>query len=266
MSQQHLALRIFAPVAMLVAAAMIPAFVALAQTEDNPYTTQKVLAGAKTYADHCQVCHGEKGDGIGAVNLARQQFKTVVTDDDIRRVLKQGVPAAGMPSFAALRENEVDGLIAFIRSGLDTHAGSEPSGDPLAGKALFFGVAGCSTCHLQHGFGPMAAPDLSNIGTLRLPSYLASLIRDPNSVLLPINKQVIIRTVDGAVIRGRRLNEDTYTMQLVTNDGKLVSISRDHIAALRVAALATMPAYGKKLSDKQIADLTAYLSSLKGVS
>ncbi len=42
--------------------------------------------------------------------------------------------------------------------------------------------------------------------------------------MMPINRPVRAVTRDGTVINGRRLNEDTYTVQLLDDQEKLVSL------------------------------------------
>jgi len=107
-------LRIFAA---LASAIVLVASMARAQTEDHPYTTEQILAGATLYGGNCQNCHANSGDGIGAVNLAHQQFKRAVSDDDIRATIHSGVPGAGMPAFPNLKDEELWSLVAYIRSG-----------------------------------------------------------------------------------------------------------------------------------------------------
>ena len=63
------------------------------------------------------------------------------------------------------------------------------------------------------------APDLSDIGAIRTLAALQRTLLDPTESLLPINRPVRIVTKDGRTIRGRRLNEDTYTVQLIDDAG-----------------------------------------------
>jgi small nuclear ribonucleoprotein (snRNP)-like protein len=44
--------------------------------------------------------------------------------------------------------------------------------------------------------------------------------------MLPINRPVRIVTRDGRTVVGRRLNEDTYTLLLADDDGRLVAIDK----------------------------------------
>ena len=95
---------------------------------------------------------------------------------------------------------------------------------PAAGRRLFEGKGGCATCHRVNGKGPRVAPDLSDIGAIRTPAALQRSLLDPTSAMLPINRPVRVVTRDGRTIRGRRLNEDTYTVQLIDEQERLVSL------------------------------------------
>ena len=67
-----------------------------AAAQDHQYSADQIQAGYRLYSNQCQICHAATGDGIAGINLARQQFHTVVTDDDIRKMITTGNPQ-GMP-------------------------------------------------------------------------------------------------------------------------------------------------------------------------
>ena len=70
-------------------------------------------------------------------------------------------------------------------------------------------------------------------------------------------------TKDGKVITGRRLNEDTYSIQIIDPQEHLVSLVKADLREYTFIKTSGMPSYKDKLSSKDIADLTAYLLSLK---
>ena len=72
-------------------------------------------------------------------------------------------------------------------------------------------------------------------------------------------------TKDGKVVTGRRINEDTYSVQLIDEQERLVSLSKDELREYTVAKTASMPAYKNTLSATEISDVVAYLLSLKGL-
>ena len=82
--------------------------------------------------------------------------------------------------------------------------------------------------------------------------------------MLPINRPVRIVTRDGRTIQGRRINEDTFTVQLMDREERLVSLEKENIRDYEIGQTSDMPSFAGKLSTDEIADLVAYLISLKG--
>ena len=68
---------------------------------------------------------------------------------------------------------------------------------------------------------------------------------------------------DGKTIRGRRLNEDTYTLQMVDEHEQLLSIAKSETQSIEVETKSPMPAYANRLTADEIADLVAYLLTLR---
>lgn len=230
-------------------------------TQDHPgqYTQEEIAAGARVYSTQCNQCHGRDGDQISGIDLRRGLFRRSLGDEDLARAITNGTPG-GMPPFK-LQPPDLTGIVAFIRAGFDATA-SVKVGDAARGRALFDGKGACATCHRVSGRGPRSAPDLSDIGLARTPAALERSIRDPSSAMLPINRPVRIVTTDGATIRGRRLNEDTFTVQ-VLDEERLRSIEKRAIKTFDVETRSPMPAYGNRLSDAEVADLVGYLLALR---
>jgi putative heme-binding domain-containing protein len=231
--------------------------------QNRQYSAADIQAGGRLYGLQCAVCHGQNGDGINGVNLPRNQFRRASTDDDIRNTITNGVAAAGMPPFR-LQPGELNGLVAFIRSGFDRTGAPFRVGDATRGHAIYEGKGGCASCHRVNGKGPRTAPDLSDIGSVRQPAAIQRSLVEPNNAMLPINRTVRIVTTDGRTIRGRRINEDTFTVQLIDQQERLVSLEKSAIREYEVGKTSDMPSFAGKLTDAEIADLVAYLVSLKG--
>jgi putative heme-binding domain-containing protein len=241
------------------------ALLAQASTQDHPgqYSAIDIERGSRLYAGQCALCHGPNGDLIVAVDLRRGRFKRVVTDEDLGRVVRSGLPDAGMPAFT-FQQPEMDGLVAFIRAGFDLTGTAVKVGDATRGQALYEGKGNCGTCHRVNGKGPRSAPDLSDIGAVRSPAALQRSIVDPTSAMLPINRPVRAVTKDGRTIRGRRLNEDTYSVQLIDDQERLVSLMKADLREYEVGTTSPMPAFAKTFNGEELADLVAYLLTLKG--
>lgn len=82
--------------------------------------------------------------------------------------------------------------------------------------------------------------------------------------MIPINRPVRAVTKDRKVINGRRVNEDTYTVQLMDDQGRLVSLLKADLREYTILVESPMPSSKGKLSGSEVADLVAYLLSLKG--
>ena len=233
--------------------------------QDHSYTTQDIQTGMRLYAGQCQLCHGPGGDTVQGINLRRGQFRRPMSDEDLRRTIAIGVPGTGMPPFT-FQPVELDGLVAFIRAGFDVGGMAVKVGDAAKGQPLFEGKGACTTCHRVNGKGPRVAPDLSEIGAIRQPAQLYRSLTAPATQMMPINRPVRIVTRDGRTIRGRRLNEDTYTVQVVDEQERLVSLDKADIKEFEVSKTSPMPPATNTLSGDELADVIAYLLSLRGQS
>jgi putative heme-binding domain-containing protein len=156
-------------------------------------------------------------------------------------------------------------IVAYLRSTAASKRSTSAAGDAVRGKTLFEGKGQCGTCHRVNGKGPRVAPDLSDIGTLRTPDALMKAVLDPESEIRHSNRYIRAVTRDGKVINGRRLNEDTYTVQVIDENEKLVSLIKANLREYGLVRRTPMPAYRDKLTSEEMADLLAYLLSLKGM-
>jgi cytochrome c oxidase cbb3-type subunit 3 len=235
-----------------------------AQDRAVAYAPADIRYGAQIYAAQCSACHGVNGTQIGGVDLGGGQLRRASSDQDLRAVLANGIPGTAMPPFR-IDPSEVTAIVAYIRNmrNFDAHAGTR--GDAARGKAWFEGAGGCANCHRVNGKGPLVAPDLSEIGALRSADFLERTLRDPSGMMLPMNRSVRAVTRDGKVVTGRRLNEDTYSVQLIDDREHLVSIDKANLREYTVLTTSTMPSYKDKITEQETADVIAYLLTLKGL-
>jgi putative heme-binding domain-containing protein len=241
-----------------------PAASAQGQDRAPEYFQSDIQYGAQIFATQCTACHGTSGDQIPGVNFRAGQFKRVVTDNDLRATIATGVPGTAMQPFA-FGASELTGIVSYLRNMSSFDAHGFMVGDAARGKTLFAGAGNCASCHAVNGKGPRVAPDLGDIGTLRTAELLHRTLIDPGGSMLPLNRPVRAVTKDGKVINGRRLNEDTYTVQLIDEQERLVSLTKSDLREFTVLKTSPMPSYKDKFSAQQLADLEAYLLSLKGV-
>jgi putative heme-binding domain-containing protein len=227
------------------------------------YAKADVAYGAQIFKAQCIPCHGENGDALGGLNFRAGQFKRVTTDNELRNIINNGIPGTAMAAWH-LDEAELAGLVAYLRSMPTFDASTTTVGDPAHGQTLFEGTGQCFSCHRVNGKGPRVAPDLSNIGATRTPDLLQRTLLDPDASLLPLNRTVRAVTKDGKVIAGRRLNEDTYSIQIIDPQERLLSLVKADLREYSFTKESGMPSYKDKLSSKDVADLVTYLLSLKG--
>jgi putative heme-binding domain-containing protein len=236
---------------------------AQAPAHAGQYEQADIEQGAQLYSGHCVVCHGDRGDAMPGANLGSGKFRHAETDRDLTNLVRNGVPGTAMAP-SAYTEPELAALVAYLRNMGSVTLSDVKLGDPARGRALFVGKGDCDSCHRVGAVGPRAAPDLSGIGATRTAATLQRALLDPNAALLPINRPVRAVLRDGTVVTGRRLNEDTFTVQLLDSNERLVSLDRADIGEYTVSNEALMPSYAGLLTDAERADLVAYLLSLKG--
>ncbi len=138
--------------------------------------------GARLFNENCAACHGSTGEGGVGVPLSLASFQASVDDAYLRTTIRLGRPGRVMPAFRRLHDDEVNALVAYIRS----WTGNKPPklipagapGDPTRGARLFAGR--CAVCHGENGQGgqgtgvtmsrprnqPILAPGLNNPGFL----------------------------------------------------------------------------------------------------
>ncbi len=234
------------------------------QEHAGTYADADVTAGARVYTALCASCHGTSGAGVGVVDLRRSPLPRASTDAALAAIIKNGIPGTGMPGFR-LDAADVRVIVAFIRAGLPDAAGGAATGTIERGRTIFEGRGQCLECHRVQEKGSYAGPDLTDVGRTRGATSIQQSLVNPSLVMRPINRPVRAVTRDGRVITGRRLNEDTYTVQLMTDQGRLVSLVKEELREWDVSETSTMPSYRDRLTPDEQNDLVAYLVSLKGL-
>jgi len=225
------------------------------------YAPADIVYGSRLYDAQCTTCHSANGDGVGGVDLRSGKFRTAVTDQDLVRVITNGIQGTGMLAFK-FDTAELTGIVAYLRNMNSFDRGSMKPGDAARGRIAFEG-SGCLRCHRVGAQGALVAPDLSDIGAIRSPASLQRSITDPTSQMMPINRPVRAVTRDGTVINGRRLNEDTYTVQLLDDQERLVALTKADLREFTILTTSPMPVQ-KNMTPDEVADLVAYLLTLKG--
>ena len=251
---------------MLIASLLLT--VATAQGAAN------VEQGKQLFNGMCARCHGIDGTGDEGPSLNRPTLTRAGTDDALREVIRDGIPDRGMPRVRRMTSNELDQLVAYVRS-LGRTAATATRGNAEKGRATYEKL-GCASCHIVNGQGGSFGPDLTQIGVNRGASYLRQSFLGPSETLprgtSPVpgrgfTEYLPVRVVaaDGREVRGIRVNEDPFTIQVKDSANRFHSFRKSDTKEIeKEFGKSLMPSYRGRLSDAETEDLVAYLASLRG--
>lgn len=172
-------------VSVIALLALLP--LAAAAQEPDLGTEEQREAGRELYMEKCSQCHGEtgRGDGVaepymrpmprdftaGVYKVRTTASGELPTDDDLKRIIRNGMPYTGMPGWPRLNEREIENLVYFIKTFNDDFAGPYgvpelveiPSPPGLSEESIERGRVvyeenQCFDCHgaLGRGDGPSA--------------------------------------------------------------------------------------------------------------
>ena len=233
---------------------------------EKKYTKTDIEIGNRLYIANCIYCHGPDGDQIAGIDFSHGKFPRARTDEDVVKILRNGIPGTGMPA-QTMAEPQVRNIVAYLRTLPVAEGQTLPAGaDAARGKAIFEGKGQCRNCHQAEATGSHFGPDLSDVGMLRRVAELSQSLTEPNAVIMPQHRTFRAVTRDGTTITGRILNQDTFTVQLMDNKERLLSFQRANLKEFTPIAVSSMPSFKDRLTVAERADLVAYLMSLKGIS
>ena len=89
---------------------------------------------------------------------------------------------------------------------------------------------------------------------------------DPGAEILPQNRTVRLVTGTGETITARVLNQDTFSVQVIDTNERVRSIPKAELREFAFIKTSPMPSYRDKFSAQELADVIAYLMSLKGLN
>jgi hypothetical protein len=153
---------------------------------------QDLEMGKAVYDSRCVICHGDQGDGKGLVGIVHRaqtdglvttiyprdftagvfKFRStpsgqLPTDDDLMRIVTEGISRSGMPSHTDLPETDRLSVIQYVKTFSDrweqdgpgepltisdapAHVGSEASAE--RGRVVYETMR-CAICHGETGLG-----------------------------------------------------------------------------------------------------------------
>lgn len=224
------------------------------------YTRAEVENGARLYQASCATCHGPGGDTIRGVTLFGGQFRRATTDDQLVRIITGGIPGTAMApnSYSDL---EAGMIVAYLRGVASGESVDGPAGDIARGRALFAGKGKCAGCHHPTS---RTAPSLDSVGAIRRPLELERSLLDPSAELHADFRVVRAVTKNGTVVTGRLLNQSTFSVQILDAAQRLRGFDKADLKEVVIMRTSEMPSYRDVLDAQEIADLVAYLTSLRG--
>jgi mono/diheme cytochrome c family protein len=160
---------------------LLPLALSAAETDANTATGAEG-SGQALYVKYCAQCHGENGDGVGPASdrvkpaprdftSGKYKFRTtpsgkVPTDEDLKRVIRNGLPYTSMPAWPRFSERQLDSLVEVIKgfSGnfqnpdliaepIDIPSPTSSSEESIERGRQVYQDQGCASCHGDLGRG-----------------------------------------------------------------------------------------------------------------
>lgn len=235
---------------------------AVSTLAQHPQVGDPNAEGESLYRSNCAFCHGVTGKGGRGPDLTgrRSHGDTV---NDVKQVIKEGIPGTTMPAFANFADDELARLTDFVQKlSIGGKSTITVNGNAAAGKKIY-DRSGCSGCHQIAGQGGIYGPDLSRIGAARSTEYIRDSIVKPSADIPTEWEGLSVIAKDGKKISGLRVNEDTFTIQMRDPSGKFRLLDKADLQTVTYSKQSAMPTYDK-LSKTDLDNLLAYLDTLRG--
>ncbi len=225
--------------------------------------------GEELFTSYCARCHGVGGTGGEGPSLQGRQFVRAKEESDLVRLVLTGISGTVMSrTWIALDEARQIASYVWALARVD----DQPiEGNPSSGSEIFSSIGGCANCHIINGQGVGIGPDLSNVGARRGVPFLRESVVAPGTSI-PRGERgshsnflaVRVEMSDGRKLRGMRINEDAFILNLRDTEGRYYMLQKDKIDKLtREFGESIMPGYGSTLNSEQITDLVAYMTTLR---
>jgi putative heme-binding domain-containing protein len=225
----------------------------------HSYTPADIAEGGRLFRVNCVLCHGPEGDQIPGIDLGHGKFRQTYSEEALIKIIENGIPGTAMPP------HNLQDIVGYLRTVATAGRTVSGNGNTARGKAMFEGKGGCIGCHRVGATGSRTGPDLTDVGSQRRAVEIEQSVLDPDAEILPQNRSYRVTTKSGETIIGRLLNIDSFTVQLLDSKERLLSFPRASLQESAFIDKSPMPSYRDKLSSQELADLIAYLVSLKGV-
>jgi len=226
------------------------------------------IAGQQVFSSNCASCHGLDGrGGERAPDIAGAAKVQKFPDEKLFHIVRDGIPATGMPAFPTLGADKINAVVSYLRVLQGRNRSVKLPGNPDRGKLLFFGQGRCSDCHMVAGAGGFIGPDLSFYANTRSVEEIREAITTPGKNVETRGKEkrerpatVLMR--DGQRYIGIARNEDNFSLQLQTLDGAFHFLMKSELDHIEYQPRSLMPSdYGSALSRQELDDLISFLVS-----
>jgi putative heme-binding domain-containing protein len=246
---------------------LLSASAAIAQTATarrGVPATQNIAAGKTLFDAQCAWCHGAGGDGGTGPNL-HGRLRHATDYKSIVDIITNGIPGTEMPSFRSPLTARNIGQIATYVQSLGRARPAAAAGNAEHGGAVYR-ANGCAGCHTVAGIGGISGPELTSIGATRGAPYLREAVIKPAAAHPPGYLVVRAVSADGKDVRGVRVNEDVFWIQIRDAAGTVHSLQKSELQKVeRQLDASLMPSYDARITGADLDDLVAYLTSLRGV-
>ena len=217
----------------------------------------------QTYVKLCGGCHGDDARGTQqGPGLAGNPGMRRRSSQNLRNVIRNGIPAAGMPGFD-LPESTLDALAELVASLNAVAAETTVPGDRAAGKQFFFGKGQCASCHMVNGEGSPVGPDLSNLAREMTADQIRDALLQPDVRIAPGYGMVTVKLRDGQTLRGFARSRTSYDLALQDLKGVFHPLSLDQVSGINEEKQSLMTPV--KADADELQNLVAFLSRLTGV-
>src|ERR1700733_447723 len=201
-------------------ALLLPMF-SLAQPPQSP-PLALIQDGGTVYGSNCSGGHGV--DTLGTDRAPKLTGNPDVrrrTVDQLRNLIKAGIPSGGMPAFGTLPPPQIDAITAYIHSLNSPASQTIVPGDPRLGGQYFWGDGNCGSCHMVHGQGSSTGPDLSEVGGRMTLDEIHTALLHPDQNITPGYDLVTVTLHDGKTLQGFARERTNFELQLQDLDGTL---------------------------------------------
>jgi putative heme-binding domain-containing protein len=139
-------------------------------------------------------------------------------------------------------------------------------GDVERGRELFHRnrAVRCNACHkIGETGGGFVGPDLTDVGSRTTTEQLLESLIDPSAKIAKGFDTLVVITDGGELISGTFVSEDDKELVVAPPTGGTATIPASEISERVLSPISSMPPMGETFTAEEIADLVAYLASLK---